>query len=99
MKAMRTRIITLFLMAGLVFSSVPAFAKGGYHPKRPKKTITPLGTQRRTGNKTGNAETAEAEKKIVDDPEATRYGNDIVDPPSTEETAKPKPKPKAKPKT
>ena len=96
MEAMRTRILSFVVMAGLVLSAAPVFAKGGYHPKRNKKVIAHLGDQRHTGNKSGNAENAEPEKKIVDDPEATRYGNDIVDPPAPDETAKPKPKTKKK---
>ena len=91
---MRLRIASVVLALGLALTSAPAFAKGGYHPNKQKKRIPALGSASRTGNKDGNAEKAEPEAKIVDEPDGPSYGNEVVDPPI--ETAKPKAK--AKPK-
>ena len=90
------RIASVVLALGLALSSAPAFARGGgYHANKPqKKKIQALGSESRTGNKEGNAEKADPEAKIVDEPDGPSYGNEVVDPPT--ETAKPKPKPKTK---
>ena len=96
---MRTRIASVVLVLGLAFTAAPAFARGGHHTTIQHRTVTKLGDSSRTGNKSGNAEKAEPERKIVDEPDQPRYGNDIVDPEQEPEKPAPKPKTKPKPKT
>ncbi len=80
----------LLLSLGLTLSAGTASARGGrgsLSGKSKSSKIKSLGTAKRTGNSTGNAETAEKERKIEDGSE--KYGNEVNDTPAVVEEQKP----------
>lgn len=89
----------LVLSLGLTLSAGNASARGGrgsLSGKSKSSKIKSLGTEKRIGNSTGNAETAEKERKIEDGSE--KYGNEVNDAPAVEEQKPTVTKPAAKKK-